>query len=71
MGEINDNQKINSPDKEFILDILNFHNSVKDKTANMDYITVCEHPDFKSSRCFFIVNKDGSKIVIIKRIKQI
>jgi len=45
------------------MDLLNYHTGAKAKTVNMDHLTVCEHPEYKGSRCFFIVNKDGSKIV--------
>lgn len=42
------------------MDILKYHPN-KNKTENVEKIIVDLNPDYKSTRCFFIVRKDGTK----------
>ncbi|CAN6583223.1 unnamed protein product [Malus baccata var. baccata] len=43
--------------------LLPFHPKAKKKIGSgIDYITVGYHPDFESSRCLFIVQKDGTLV---------
>ncbi|XP_070682821.1 protein DCL, chloroplastic [Malus domestica] len=43
--------------------LLPFHPEAKKKIGSgIDYITVGYHPDFESSRCLFIVQKDGTLV---------
>ena len=44
-------------------DILKFHENGEKKLENMKHFTVGIHPEYKSTRCFFVVKQDGSQEV--------
>ena len=48
--------------------MLSYHSNAKDKLNNLDYFTVSDHPEYKSTRCFFIVNKDGTRTVLYYKL---
>ncbi|OIT04172.1 PREDICTED: protein DCL, chloroplastic [Nicotiana attenuata] len=54
-----------SPDHQrtILQRLLPYHPECKEKIGSgVDYITVGYHPDFESSRCLFIVRKDGELV---------
>lgn len=56
-----DGEKVQSPDHEFLYDILKFHRNSAEKSKNLDYFTTDKPSEFQYSRCFFIVRQDESK----------
>ena len=42
-------------------EILKFHEKYEKKNENFSHFEVGTHPDFKKTRCFFVVKNDGSK----------
>lgn len=56
-----DGEKIQSPDHEFLLDLLKYHRNVSEKSKNLDHFTTDKPNDFLYSRCFFIVKNDQSR----------
>ena len=46
-----------------LFDLLKFHENFTTKSQDLKYFTVGPHPEFKESRCFFIVKNDTKKEV--------
>lgn len=53
-------QKLVGKQFDFAKYILSFHET-KDKLKELNSIIIDLHPEYKNSRCFFIVKEDGSK----------
>ena len=61
ISKYKDGEKLENEDKDFVLDLLKYHHNYKEIIKNMDYICVDRNEDFKYTRCFFIVDKNGNK----------
>lgn len=53
--------KVKEPHETMLKELLKHHEKGEKKLDNFDHFTVDIHPEFKETRCFFIVRKDGSK----------
>ena len=61
LDKYKDGEKLEKYDKDFVMDLLKYHHNYEEKIKNMDYICVDRNEDFKYTRCFFIVDKNGNK----------
>jgi len=52
---------IKEPHHTMLMDLLKFHESFENKIKDLQYFTVGPHPEYKESRCFFVVRKDGTR----------
>lgn len=50
-----DGEKLDQADEDFIKEILRFHQKTEAKMQNFSHFEVGQHPDFKQTRCFFVV----------------
>lgn len=55
------NTQIKEPHHSMLKELLKFHDKGEKKLENVDHFTVDIHPEFKETRCFFIVRTDESK----------
>ena len=62
INKYKDNEKLVGDDKDFVLDLLKYHHNYDIKVKDMDYIIVDKNPNYKFSRCFYIVDKNKNKI---------
>lgn len=60
LNNINSGEKLLAHDENFVKDILKFHPN-KNKSNDLSYFTVGSNSNFSDSKCFMIVNKDGSQ----------
>ena len=56
-----DNEKVPSPDHDFVLDMLKYHQNFDAKTKDLSHFTVGPSTDYGYSKCLFAVKNDGSK----------
>jgi len=61
LNNMKDGEKLNDEDTDFMKEIIKFHDKYEDKLKNFAHFEVGNHPEFKKTRCFFVVKKDGSK----------
>lgn len=40
---------------------MKYHTKGEEKLKDFEYFTVDLHPEFKDTKCFFVVKKDGTK----------
>lgn len=52
---------IKEPHHTMLTELLKFHDSSDNKTKDLKYFTVGPHPEYKESRCFFVVRQDGTR----------
>jgi Protein of unknown function (DUF3223) len=43
------------------LELLKHHERGEEKLKDVEGFTVSLHPEFKQTRCFFVIKKDGTK----------
>ena len=55
------NVQIKEPHHNMLKELLKYHDRGEEKVGDLDHFTVDIHPEFKETRCFFIIRKDGSK----------
>lgn len=56
-----DGQKLEGYEEQFMKKIIKNHDKHDQKMKDFDHFVVDEHPDYKNTRCFFVVRKDGTK----------
>ena len=56
-----DGDKLEGYEEEFIRHILSFHDKSTDKIRDYSHFTVGKHPEFKNTRCFLVVRKNGDE----------
>lgn len=56
-----DGEELNEFEVKFIVDLLKFHKNGEAKLKDMKKVIVDSHPNFKATRCFFVVRADGTK----------
>lgn len=56
-----DGERINSPDHEFLRDLLKFHYNHEEKSKDLEYFTTGNHSAHSYSRCFYIVKNDENQ----------
>ena len=61
INDTKDYEKLKEKDQKFILDLLKYHHNYKEKSKDLDYITVGKPENYDSSRCFIIVDKKNNK----------
>ena len=61
INETKDDQKLDSKNLKFILDLLKYHHKYEEKSKDLDYITVGKPENYDSSRCFIVVNTKNEK----------
>uniref|UniRef100_A0A7N0SXH3 DCL protein n=2 Tax=Kalanchoe fedtschenkoi TaxID=63787 RepID=A0A7N0SXH3_KALFE len=61
-GRYNCGDQLSREDEEAIVNkLLTYHPNHKDKIGcGVDYITIDWHPEYRRSKCFFVVRRDGS-----------
>ncbi len=47
--------------KKKLKDLLKFHDHGEQKLEKLNHFTVGIHPEYKTTRCFFIVREDGTQ----------
>ena len=61
LNKYKDKEELKDEDKDFILDLLKYHHNYEEKVKDMDHIIVDSNPNYKYSRCFYIVDKYNNK----------
>ncbi|KRX00676.1 hypothetical protein PPERSA_00903 [Pseudocohnilembus persalinus] len=61
LGRTANNDPIKAPYEEMLKELLNYHEKKDEKLRDFQNFTVDIHPQYKDTRCFFVVRKDGSK----------
>ena len=61
LNKYKDKEELKDEDKDFILDLLKYHHNYEEKVKDMDHIIVDSNPNYKYSRCFYIVDKHNNK----------
>lgn len=63
-----DGQKLESYEEEFMKEIIKYHpkhdekmNGTGSPDTAFDHFIVDQHPNYRNTRCFFVVRKDGTK----------
>jgi hypothetical protein len=56
-----DDDKVPEPDHSMLLELLKYHDKFEEKSEDLDHFTAGQHPEYKQTRCFMVVKKDGSK----------
>ena len=56
-----DGEELNEFEVKFIIDLLKYHKNGEAKLKDMKKVIVDSHPNFKATRCFFMVRADNSK----------
>mmetsp|Transcript_25662 Transcript_25662/g.22684 ORF Transcript_25662/g.22684 Transcript_25662/m.22684 type:complete len:217 (+) Transcript_25662:405-1055(+) len=54
-------EKFKDAEHTMLLELLKFHEAFEQKAKDLDHFTVDQHPEYKSTRCFFVVRKDGTR----------
>lgn len=52
---------IEEPGKQQLMELLKHHDKGEEKLKDAQDFTVGLHPEFKQTRCFFVIKKDGTK----------
>ena len=52
---------IEEPGRSQLLELLKHHDKSEEKLKDLADFTVGLHPEFKQTRCFFVIKKDGTK----------
>lgn len=55
---------IKEPDQSMLKELLKYHDNAEKKLENFKHFTVDVHPNYKETRCFFVVKEDGTKEVL-------
>jgi hypothetical protein len=61
-----DGELLKESEHKMVFELLKFHDKFEDKSRDIKGFTTGTHPEFKNTRCFFVVKNDGSKEVINK-----
>lgn len=56
-----DFEPIPEPDHSHLLELLKYHDNYENKVKDLKHFTAGPHPEYKATRCFFVVRNDGSK----------
>ncbi len=54
-------ETIAEPESTYLKELLNYHRKGEEKLKDLDHFELGFHPDFKTTKCFFAVKKDGTK----------
>lgn len=61
-----DEEKISSPNQEFLTDLIKYHYNWEDKIKDLEYFTTGYHSAHSYSRCFYIVKNDEKHTKAVK-----
>jgi len=56
-----DGEQLDGHDKDFLMELLQFHEKSEQKLKDFEAFEVGVHPQYERTRCFFVVRKDGTK----------
>ncbi len=56
-----DGQKLEGYEEEFMKEIIKNHDKHDEKMKDFSHFIVDEHPNYRNTRCFFVVRADGTK----------
>lgn len=66
-------ERIVNPESDFLKELVKYHKKGEEKLKDWEYFILDFHPEFKETKCFFVVRKDGSKedFSYLKCLKEI
>jgi hypothetical protein len=56
-----DDEEIKGNDHNMLVELLKFHDRYEEKSKDLKHFSAGQHPEYKATRCFFIVRNDGTK----------
>jgi len=61
LQKTSDGDHIPEPDHTMLYELLKHHDKFEEKTKGLKFFTAGQHPEYKQTRCFFVVDESGAK----------
>jgi len=61
LQKTSDDEHIPEPDHTMLYELLKHHEKFEEKSKGFKHFTAGQHPEYKQTRCFFVIDEQGNK----------